>query len=326
MVWNPERVVAIVNPAAAGGKVGRNWPRFETQLIERLGPVRFVHTQAQGDATRLAQDAVQDGAEVVLSLGGDGTHGEVAAGLHAAGGLPTMGILPAGTGGDFRRVLSHGQDLLTSAAALPTASATTIDLGKVRYGDTERIFLNLAGFGMSGQVDRLVNASSKRLGGRLTFLWCTIKALLRFRPPTVRLFVDDVDQGAHRIFTVIVANARYAGGGMHFAPNARLDDGLFDIIMLPKRPIWRALPAVPRLYSGTYLDAPDVLHWRGKRLRVELESGRPAPLDIDGESPGEVPARFEICPGAIRLLDLHQVPLTPQLALPKSAKGMVPSQ
>lgn len=322
MVWHPERVVAIVNPAAAGGRVGRRWAQYEPALIERLGPVRFVHTQAPDDAIRLARDAVHDGADVVLSLGGDGTHGAVAAGLYAAGGLPTLGILPAGTGGDFRRVLTHGEDLLTSAAALPTASATTIDLGRVRFGDQEQVFLNLAGFGMAGQIVRLANASSKRMGGRLTFLWCTLRAFMRFRPPTVRLIVDGADRGAHRIFSVIVANARYAGGGMHLAPGARLDDGLLDVVVLPKRPFWRALPTVPGLYSGGHLEADDVLHWRAREVRVEPVQGGPALLDIDGESPGAVPAHFEICPGAIRLLDLHQVPLTPQLALPDASKGL----
>lgn len=320
MAWNPERVVAVVNPAAAGGKVGRQWDTLQEALIERLGPIQFRLTTAPGDGHRLAREAVENGAEVVLSLGGDGTHGEVAAGLNAAGGLPTLGILPAGTGGDFRRVLAHGHDLLSSAAALPTASATTIDLGRVDYGAgpdaAHRVFLNLAGLGMSGQVDRYVNASSKRLGGRLTFLWCTLKALLRFRPPRVRLIVDGTDRGAHRIFTVIVANGRYAGGGMHFAPDARLDDGLFDVIVIPKRPLHRAIWAVPGLYSGRYLQASDVHVWRAKDLRVERLDDRPALLDIDGESPGAAPARFTILPGAIRLLDLQHRALTLARVLP----------
>lgn len=310
MPWNPERVVAVVNPAAAGGKVGRRWDRLEGLLVERLGPIRFIHTAASGDATRLSADAVRDGAEVVLSLGGDGTHGEVAAGLYAAGGQPTLGILPAGTGGDFRRNLQHGQSLLASAAAMPTAGATPIDLGKVEYGDTERIFLNLAGFGMSGQVDRYVNASSKRLGGKLTFLWCTLKALMRFRSPRVRLVVDGVPQGEHRIFTGIVANGRWAGGGMHFAPDARLDDGLLDVSIIPKRPLLRALWSVPGLYSGRYLEADDVPTWRAREVVVEPVDGRPALLDIDGESPGQAPARFTVLPAAIKLLDLNQPLLT----------------
>ena len=320
MAWNPERVVAVVNPAAAGGKVGRRWDHLQGALIERLGPIEFRLTEAPGDATRLAQEAVANGAEVVLSLGGDGTHGEVAAGLYAAGGLPTLGILPAGTGGDFRRVLRHGSDLLSSAEALPTAAGTTIDLGRVDYGAganaSHQIFLNLAGFGMSGQVDRYVNASSKRLGGTLTFLWCTIKALLRFRAPQVRLWIDGIDRGAHRIFTVVVANSRYAGGGMHFAPDARLDDGRFDVIVIPKRPLHRAIWAVPGLYSGRYIEADDIHVWRATELRVEVLDDRPALLDIDGESPGQAPARFTILPGAIRLLDLQHRPLTLARALP----------
>lgn len=319
MPWNPERVVAVVNPAAAGGKVGRNWDALRAQLVEHLGPVRFALTQATGDATRLATEAVHSGARVVLSLGGDGTHGEVAAGLHAAGGRPTMGILPAGTGGDFRRNLQHGATLLSSAAALPTARATPVDLGRVDYGDHARIFLNLAGLGMSGQVDRYVNASSKRLGGKITFLWCTLKALARFRPPLVRITVDGVDEGEHRIFTVIVANGRWAGGGMLFAPDARLDDGLFDVAVIPKRPIFKALAGVPGLYSGRYLQAPDIHFWRAREVLIEPVDDHPALLDIDGESPGQAPARFTILPSAIELLDLGQPLLTParvQRALP----------
>ncbi|MGK0362214.1 MAG: diacylglycerol kinase (ATP) [Bradymonadia bacterium] len=320
MAWNPERVVAVVNPAAAGGKVGRRWDNLQGALIERLGPVEFQLTRAPGDATRLAQEAVENGAEVVLSLGGDGTHGEVAAGLYAAGGLPTLGILPAGTGGDFRRMLAHGEDLMASAAALPTATATTIDLGRVDYGTgadaAHRIFLNLAGLGMSGQVDRYVNASSKRLGGTLTFLWCTLKALMRFRPPRVRLTVDGIDRGEHCIFTVIVANGRYAGGGMQFAPDARLDDGRFDVIVIPKRPLHRAIWAVPGLYSGRYIKADDVHVWRAAELKIDVVDDRTALLDIDGESPGQAPACFTIIPSAIRLLDLEHRPMTLARTLP----------
>lgn len=306
MSWRPAHTVLVANPAAAGGRVGRRWARIEARLLERLGPVRCVLTEAPGDATRLAREAAAEGADAVLALGGDGTLGAVAAGLAGTG--TALGVLPAGSGGDLRRSLPAATDLWTAAAALPRAEARPIDLGRFTGVDdagapVAGTFLNLASCGVSGLVDRLVNASAKPLGGTVAFAGATLRAHHRYRPAPVRLTLDGEDRGVHTVATVIAANGRYAGGGMCFAPDARLDDGLLDCVVLPHRGLLASLPLLAALYRGAHVRRADVLTMRGRRLEVTpLDDDAPAWLDVDGEAPGRAPATFEVQPGALRLL------------------------
>ncbi len=306
MSWRPAHALLVANPAAAGGRVGRRWARIEARLLEVLGPVRCVRTQVPGDATRLAREAAAHGADAVLALGGDGTLGAVAAGL--AGTATALGVLPVGSGGDLRRSLPAARDLWTAAAALPGAAARPIDLGRFTGVDdagapVTGTFLNMASCGVSGLVDRLVNASSKPLGGTVAFAWATLRAHRRYRPAPLRLTLDGADRGVHTVATVIAANGRYAGGGMCFAPESALDDGLLDFVVLPHRPLLASLPLLAALYRGTHVRRADVLTMRGRRLEVTpLDDHAPAWLDVDGEAPGRAPATFEVQPGALRLL------------------------
>lgn len=306
MSWRPAHALLVANPAAAGGRVGRRWGRIEARLLETLGPVRCVRTRAPGDATRLAREAAAQGADAVLALGGDGTLGAVAAGL--ADTATALGVLPVGSGGDLRRSLPAARDLWSAAAALPGAEARPIDLGRFTASNdagapVTGTFLNMASCGVSGLVDRLVNASSKPLGGTVAFAWATLRAHRRYRPSTVRLTLDGADRGVHSVATVIAANGRYAGGGMCFAPEAALDDGLLDFVVLPHRPLLASLPLLVGLYRGTHVRRADVLTMRGRRLEVTpLDDDAPAWLDVDGEAPGRAPATFEVRPGALRLL------------------------
>ena len=183
-VFRGQPATLIVNPAAAGGRVGREWKAIEARIRDALGDtLQCVWTERQGHGVDLARDAVRQGSKTLISLGGDGTHHEVLNGLMAAGSESEdvrFGVLHAGTGGDFRRVLHGGGDFETSLKRLPNAGSFHIDVGSVSYfrddGEPEsRFFLNLASAGLAGVVDRMVNASGKRLGGKLTFLLATIR-------------------------------------------------------------------------------------------------------------------------------------------------------
>ncbi|MEZ4463025.1 MAG: diacylglycerol kinase family lipid kinase [bacterium] len=314
MSWDATRVVVVVNPAARGGRIGREWARLEPELTRRLGPVRYVQTEAAGHARVLAAEAARGGAQVVVSLGGDGTHGEVAAGLMEAGTAAALGVLHAGTGGDFRRILKDSGTLLESAAALPAARATPVDVGEATCVADDgrpytRVFLNLASAGMSGLVDRLVNASSKRLGGRISFLWCTLRAFFTFRPPTVQVTLDGRDLGTHRLFMLVVANGRWAGGGMCFAPDALPDDGLFDVVLIPALGLFKALWVMPSLYSGRYIRRLGLEVFRGREVVATPTDAHAAWMDLDGEAPGRLPATFRLHPAAVPLLGVDHARL-----------------
>ena len=286
---------------------------FESRIREALGDtLQIVFTERHGHGVDLARQAVLSGSETLISMGGDGTHHEVLNGLMAAGQNENvrLGILHAGTGGDFRRVLQGGGDFETSLKRMATAGSFHIDVGSVAYlrddGEREsRFFLNLASAGLAGVVDRMVNASGKRLGGKLTFLLATLRGVARYEPAEVRLSVDGTLLGDRRITNVCIANAPFAGGGMKFAPNAKLADGLLEVIVFKSTGLLTSFTMAPKLYKGTHVDTPHVEVYRGREVQIEALSDAPVLLDIDGESPGRLPAVYSVHHRAVRLLDLN---------------------
>lgn len=301
----------IVNPAAAGGRARALAPAIQGAARNLFGEVELVETTAAGHARTLAAQAAAAGASTVISVGGDGTHGECADGIQRgqpAPGAVTLVPLPAGTGGDFTRLLRAGHDLDAALAQLGQPAAL-IDLGQVRYttadGGTEtRCFLNMASVGLSADVDRQVERTGKRMGS-WNFFTGTVRALLAWKAPIVRVWMDEADMGEHRISVVVGCNGRYAGGGMAFAPRARLGDGLLEALILPERPLIQGAQGLRRLYNGTILDFPGVVYRQVKTLRVAPVSGN-ADLDLDGETPGTCPLEISILPGTIRVAGLRE--------------------
>ena len=308
---DPATTVVIANPAAAGGRVGREWDRHAATLRTHLGDVRILRTESMAHAIVLTRKAVLGGATTVLSMGGDGTHNEVVNGIMQAEPAPgaiTLGLLPAGTVGDFRRLVKDNADVDAAARALARAPSAPIDLGHVTYradsgADETRWFVNISSFGIGGLVDRIVNDGSKRLGGKASFFIGTFKALLKYHPARVRLIVDGDEKGVFDITNIFVCNGRYAGGSMLFAPEARLGDGLFDVVITREMSILRTLSTSAKFYDGTHTAMKETTVMRGKHVVAKTLTDDPAYIDIDGEAPGGLPAEFTLHPGAIRLLN-----------------------
>lgn len=309
MPIDAETTTVIVNPAAAGGAVGRNWTEIEQKLRSKLGDVAIRRTRSLGDGMTQATEAVNDGATTVFSLGGDGTHSEVANGLMRSGapvGSLRLGILHAGTGGDFRRMLHGGGDMDAYLAGLP-GLVELIDLIRVDYatdagGTGSRFCLNMAAAGLSGAVVRRVNKMSKRLGGKATFLIATVRSVVRYTPARLRLTLDDVELGEATVQNVIAANGQWAGGGMRLAPGAHIADGLIEVVILHDAPLHRTLSLTNKIYAGTHVDTDLVDVHQGKQLRIDPLCPEPVALDVDGESPGILPATFTVVPGALQLI------------------------
>jgi len=306
---HPDSTLLIANPGAAGGKVGQRWSDIEARLRQSLGDVPVVHTERVGHATGLALEAVRQGRRTLLSLGGDGTHGDVVGGIigaRAAPGTVTLGVLPAGTGSDFVRLLEGSGELEDQIRRLPSALAHRIDVGRVRYGDgsevAERYFLNECSCGMSALVCRFVNRSKKRLGGRGSFLLATARAAAAYQPPRIALTLDGRELGTTLLTTAVVSNGRFSGGGMQFAPAARLSDGLLDLTVMSAEPIWRMATELRRLYGGRIASSSSARLLRGKRVRARVVEGNATRLEADGEPLGLLPAEWEVVPGALRLL------------------------
>jgi diacylglycerol kinase (ATP) len=246
----------------------------------------------------LAQVARETRDQLFVVVGGDGTVNEVVNGV--AGTEAELAILPSGTGQDFGR--THGiPSRFDDAVRVALAGETrTIDLGRVELaGGPSRFFANVGSAGMSGAVARRANAMTKVLGGRGTFFYALTREFLAWQNTQVSVDLDDDSRREGRMHDVIVANGRYHGGGMELAPDARQDDGLFEVVTIGDVTKLDFLTTAPKLYSGRYLSHPKVELQRSSFAAIN--SADPLPVEVDGEPIGTTPARFEIVPQAIRV-------------------------
>jgi len=309
---NVFRTLVVLNPKA-GSTLGARRQRALAAAIRRtVRDVEFVETAGPGDATWRVREALRAGAEQIVSVGGDGTHHEVLNGFFEEDGRPVregavLAPLPGGTGGDFRKTLGYGRNPLELVALLGDRATRPCDVGHLSYIDRDgrpatRWFLNIASFGLGGLVDDLVNRSSKALGGFVSFAVATARALARFRPPVVRLQLDDRPEVIRTISVVACANGCWFGGGMKIAPDARLDDGLFDVVTLPAQSLADYLLRGHRVYAGTHVDLPGVIVERARKVVAEpFDPDEAVLLDVDGEALGRLPATFELRTGLLRL-------------------------
>ena len=305
------RTTVIVNPKSQGGKLGKRW-RDVAETLGRAFPFDEAITEGPGDATRLVRAALRGGAERIVAIGGDGTINEVANGFFEDGvaiaPAASLAIIPYGTGGDFRKTVNLSTDVGAAAAVIAANHTTRIDLGKLTYttasgGTAVRMFVNIASFGSSGVVDKRVNESGKRLGSRLSFLVAAARTTWSYKNQRVQLVFDGRDRAEATINTVAVANGKYFGGGMKVAPDAELDDGVFDVVSLGDLTFGEIMKNSRRIYQGTHLTADKVSARRAKVVEAEpIDAGEVVELDVDGENPGRLPARFEIVPQALALV------------------------
>lgn len=309
------KVGVVLNPIAGGGKLKRNWTEVAASLRRHFGAFELRETQATGDAERLALDLAMDGFDLVIAAGGDGTASEVADGLLQAfdesGRATELGLLPCGTGIDFARGLGLPRGVDATLKRIAEAKGRKVDAGRISYVDdhgalASRHFVNIASLGLSGATDRAVNADKRkgRVSAKALFFWRTVVEFIRYRFQEVRITVDDGAPVEARMALVAVANGKFFGGGMMIAPDAELGDGQFDIVILRAASKLRLIMDLRLLYGGRHRNHPAITILRGKKVTVEplgnVEKNG-ALVDIDGESPGRIPATFEILPGALTL-------------------------
>jgi diacylglycerol kinase (ATP) len=309
----PSLPLIIVNPASAGGATGDAWPGLASEVRRHFGPFEAALTRRGGEAEEIAEREARAGRAFVVACGGDGTINEVANGLLRAGAGAELGVLPSGTGGDFRRTLKIPTRAADAARHLRDGATRVLDAGRVRFtnegGEEEsRFFLNVASFGMGGDVIRRVKeriglpaGAARLLGGRLSFALAALQSTLTFEKPAVRVSLDGGRETRLAVTNFCVANARYFGGGMKIAPNAKLDDGLFDVVAVGDLSAFAILTKSYRVYLGTHLGMQDVHHALARRVEARPVGGEEVKLEIDGELAGRLPATFEIVPGALRV-------------------------
>jgi diacylglycerol kinase (ATP) len=297
------KAVFLVNPASDNGSTGRRWPGLarRASALGLTGDALF--SERPGHLRELARQAAEEGATMVVAVGGDGTVNEVATGIVGMGGVE-LAVIPRGTGVDFVRTYGIPTKLDGAVEVVLQGRTREIDAGRVGYrawsGDAgEAWFVNAAGVGMSGAIAKRTNESTKAFGGKLSYLWSTLAVFAHWRNTEVRIAVDGRTRSG-RMNEVVVANGRYLGGGMMLCPEASPDDGLFDVLLIGDITKRDLVQTLPKIYRGSHLPHPKAELLRG--TVVSVDSDERLPVQLDGEQPGTTPVRFELVPRALRLL------------------------
>lgn len=306
----------IVNPRSGGGKTGALFEKMRAPIEKHLGHVDVALTEGPRHAVDIARDAAKEDRPIVVAVGGDGSIHEVACGLmdaREAGHTSTkLGIIGAGTGGDYRRTLGLENRLDRYCEAIAGGKTRAVDIGRFSYathqGETKSsYFVNILSVGMGGLIDQMVAESTRALGGTLAYLSASVRGLVQSQVGRLRCTIRRDDTSREEIIetrTIAICNGRFFGSGMQVAPMAHPDDGLFDVVDLGAAPRLRFFMVSSRMYTGTHVHSLDVKHYRCDRIEIELlnkDISDKFLLDVDGEPLGRLPITIEMVPGAIEV-------------------------
>ena len=291
----PAPVCLIVNPSAGGGKAGRVAPEVERALREHGLEVRRVDTRDLSHARELAEEGARAG-ETAVVLSGDGIIGVVADVLrHFPGAV--LGVLPGGRGNDLARVLGIPQDPIAACAVIARGVPRAMDLGEVGG----QAFVGIASAGFDSEANRIANEAPAWLGN-LVYAYGALRALASWRPARFEIELDP--PGEHLNFTaytVGACNSKTYGGGMRAAPDAMLDDGLLEVVVLESIGKLAFLTKIlPKVFKGTHVELPSVHVFRA--AEVDISADRPFTMYADGDPIGELPLRVRAVRGAVSVL------------------------
>ncbi len=270
----------IVNPAAGRGQAARLAPEAG-RILEGLGvPFDVQRTTQPEEATRLAEQASQEGCRPVVALGGDGTINEVLNGLvraHVNGGpVGTMAVIPAGSGNDFNYMLRPSDGLEGACRRLAEGRTRLIDVGRI----DERYFANGVGIGFDAVVN-VVSRRHRRLRGLPLYLLAVLETVfIYYKAPLLTIRYDDAEVTAPMLM-ISAMNGRRFGGGFLVTPQAKVDDGLLDLCLARQVSRPGILRLIPHFIRGTHVQQPTVTMARARKVTVTSEAGLAS--HVDGE-------------------------------------------
>ena len=296
------RIKVIVNPLAGRGYAARVTALIERTFGELGADYSLVRTTAPGEAIRLAREARDEGYEVIVAVGGDGTSHEVINGMaEGMGGnlVGTLGCIPAGSGNDFAVMSGAPVDIAAAVRQIVAGKTRIQDLGRVTIDNrVTRYFDNAVGIGFDGVVT-VVGKRFKWLRGMALYIPVVLRTIfVDMVPPRVRIEIDGQVIEQTTLMTVI-CNGPREGGSFLVSPKARTDDGLFDVVMVETMPRLQMLAMVPRFLAGSHVSDPRCRIQQGTHVLVTSEDA--LILHADGEVLIDVAHRVEAEMVAARL-------------------------
>ena len=287
-----ERPLAVlVNPSSGGGRTKALLPRFGDELDKRHLAFRVESTRSAEHAVDLALRAA-DAGELPVVMSGDGLVAIVGGAL--AGGDVPLGIFPAGRGNDLARVLDIPSEPAGAVSVIASWQARTIDVGEANG----QRFLGIASVGFDSECNRIAN-ETKLIKGRFVYAYSVPRALIAWKPARFTLRIGEENMRFSG-WSVAAANSSTFGGGMRVAPDASLDDGEFDIVMVGETGKLRYLSNLPKVFKGTHVDNEEVRIVRARSF--ELSASRPFAVYADGEHLTDLPASLRVLPRALSVV------------------------
>lgn len=291
----PRKPCVILNPnAGSAAQVAGVLSR-----LSRLDDVIIHLTQRDGHARELARRAVDEGFDLIVAAGGDGTANQVVNGIAPAFDRVTLGIIPLGTGNDLGRSLGLPEDPAGAVEAVLAGGQRRVDLVRASPSPIELI-VNHSTAGLSAMAGQKVEDEQKSSWGPLAYLKSAVSAWGDAKGYRIRLVLDEAETLELELYNLVLANGRFVAGGIPIAPEARMDDGLVDIILVPVESFPRLAVLVSQMMLGTHVDHPDLIYRRARRVRIE----HPAEMafTLDGEVVERGPDLFEVLPGALQVI------------------------
>jgi YegS/Rv2252/BmrU family lipid kinase len=295
----------IVNPESNQGRTRKKWNHIREALKSFIKEFKYEFTEKPYQAAEISRDAIKEGSELIIGVGGDGTVNEIANGFFEDKKIinpeTSLGIVPSGTGSDFSRSLNIPSGLKNALNVITQAPSSLIDVGRVRFKshsgeEEERLFLNVSDFGIGGDVVNRMN-EEKLKRKRSSYLKCLISTFIGYKSKRLKIKIDGNDIPVDDYMVGAIANGKIFGKGMKIAPKAALNDGLYDIVLVKRMKVFEFLRNVWKLYSGTHLSHPKINWLRGSKIEaVPDDESQKVLIEIDGEQVGSLPASFEIVP------------------------------
>jgi YegS/Rv2252/BmrU family lipid kinase len=303
--------LAIVNPASGRARARAVWPSVERELGRAGVRIDVELTTRPHEGEAMARAAARDGRRRILVAGGDGSVHDVVNGILNAGldadDRVTLAVAPGGTGNDWARSLGIGRDPQAIVASIVGGRTSLLDVGVIDFPRAlppkRRWFVNVAGAGYDAHV---ISRLPERVPSALAYFKGALGGLASYRSPLFHVTADGVTIDG-RMLLALVANGRYCGNSMDVAPDARLDDGLFDVVLVDDVSLAMVLMKIAKLYRGTILGDPVVRHLRTASVRIDAEPR--VAVEADGQVIGETPAEFSLRPSALKVVTGNTFPV-----------------
>lgn len=298
-----KRIQIVFNPASGGGKTGEKKKEILTELWRQLGDTFiFTETQNKNDATEITRNAILNGSDKVIAVGGDGTICEVVNGFFENGSAEvsngTLGVINCGTGQGFAQSIGLPSEIQAQINLIKNGYTRLIDLGKISFQNKIKFFVNEFQAGIGGAVVNSVSMNTKKKFGRFSFAAGALKNLLSFKGDKLQIYVNECII-SENIIGLVVSNGRYTGGGMRLTPHAELDDGLLDVLLIADMPVLKRMAVFPAVYTAKHLYANEFRLLRTNT--IEFTCVNNLPLEADGEIINDRCLKVDILPSALKV-------------------------